>query len=456
MDKWKMQWNCLIAPTRVPGVWKRKGGGHLVRARIVDPSTGRKREIRKVLPEADLATAYQWLTDQRDLVRAGRVVAQLPKTRFADFALSVLEFKVEQGHLKSAKSVERWKHTLEHLIGGTVTADEARHVPGLGDYFVDQIRPEHVEDWRAGIVGLIRAGEYSPNTANGWLSILRVIAQEAKRRFKLPEVFTDGVPDFDTSEHVTYPEEAPNSLTSEQVPRFLAVLRELYPAHYAMTYLGLATGLRPSSMRPLRRSGLTPDVLWEQRRLLVRRSQTIGEVPMNTTKQRTRYAIDLPEEVMAVLKWHANTQLVTPQQAESELLFPAVTGGYRAPTVLNKPFAEVSDAIGLGYHFTQSGMRRTFNDLARAAKVEAIVTRSISGHLTERMQHHYSTVRPDEQRESIGRVVDLMTARRSQKSASGTPSEPASSGESGTHRVASGTHGGTQPPASGTQNEKAG
>jgi hypothetical protein len=60
--------------------------------------------------------------------------------------------------------------------------------------------------------------------------------------------------------------------------------------------------------------------------------------------------------------------------------------------VLNKPFAEVSDALGLGYHFTQKGMRRTFNDLARAAKVEALVTRSIDGHLTERMQHHYSTV----------------------------------------------------------------
>jgi hypothetical protein len=52
-------------------------------------------------------------------------------------------------------------------------------------------------------------------------------------------------------------------------------------------------------------------------------------------------------------------------------------------------------------------MRRTFNDLARAAKVEALVTRSISGHLTERMQHHYSTVRPDEQRESIARVIEL-------------------------------------------------
>jgi hypothetical protein len=68
----------------------------------------------------------------------------------------------------------------------------------------------------------------------------------------------------------------------------------------------------------------------------------------------------------------------------------------------------VSEAIELGYTFTQKGMRRTFNDLARAAKVEAIVTRSISGHLTERMQHHYSTVRPEEQRASIARVIELL------------------------------------------------
>jgi hypothetical protein len=80
--------------------------------------------------------------------------------------------------------------------------------------------------------------------------------------------------------------------------------------------------------------------------------------------------------------------------------------------VLNKPFAAVSDAIGLGYHFTQRGMRRTFNDLMRAAQVEGIVTRSISGHLTERMQDHYSTVSGGEQRTRIAKVIGLMTAPR--------------------------------------------
>ncbi len=75
--------------------------------------------------------------------------------------------------------------------------------------------------------------------------------------------------------------------------------------------------------------------------------------------------------------------------------------------MLNKPFAQVSDEMGLGYNFTQRGMRRTFNDLARAAKVEQLITKSISGHATDRMVEHYSTVSGAEQRESIAKVVGL-------------------------------------------------
>jgi hypothetical protein len=67
----------------------------------------------------------------------------------------------------------------------------------------------------------------------------------------------------------------------------------------------------------------------------------------------------------------------------------------------------VGGLIGLKKKFTPRGMRRTFNDLARVANVEAIVTKSISGHLTEAMREHYSPVSPVEQRESIGRVLRL-------------------------------------------------
>ena len=154
---------------------------------------------------------------------------------------------------------------------------------------------------------------------------------------------------------------------------------------------------------------------------------------MNTTKQGKRYSITVPTELMAVLEWHVRIQLTAPEQEDSELLFPSIKGSHRPPSVLNKPFADVCEAMGLGRHFSQRGRRRTFNDLARAAEVESVVTRSISGHLTEQMQLHYSTVNPDEQKRSIGKVIDLMQVR-AQRSG-------------GTHEAAGGTQNGTEPAA---------
>jgi hypothetical protein len=61
-------------------------------------------------------------------------------------------------------------------------------------------------------------------------------------------------------------------------------------------------------------------------------------------------------------------------------------------------------------------MRRMFNDLMRLAKVEAIVTKSISGHQTDRMRERCSNVTPpDEQRRSISNVVTLFGPRQSGK-----------------------------------------
>ena len=413
-DTWTRRWKNWVKPTRVPNVWQIKGGGHLVRARITDPTTGRMTEIKRVLPKADEATAFKWLADERKRVQAGVLQVQRPSVHFADYAVSLFEKKMAPGgKLRSGAGRTRWRCTLEHLIGGTQGEKARKRVPGFGEMFVDKVHVTHVEAWRSGIAELIAAGDYAPTTANGWLSILRVILKAAKHELRLSGIATDGVEGFDTSEHIVYSEEDPNALPTERVGEFLHLLRQLYPQHYAMTYLGIITGLRPSSLRPLRRSGAECDVVWDRKRILVRRSEVRGGI-MNTTKQKKRYAIDVPDEVIEVLRWHAETQLTTPEQQESELLFPSTNGTFRSATVLNKPFEDVAERMHLGYAFTQRGMRRTFNDLARRAKIESIVTRSISGHLTEQMQHHYSTVDPAEQRDCIAKVIELFVVRRNE------------------------------------------
>ena len=103
----------------------------------------------------------------------------------------------------------------------------------------------------------------------------------------------------------------------------------------------------------------------------LRSLHTLGDEFMNTTKTKLRQRITVPPEVMDVLRWHVATQLTTPEQKASELLFPAEDGGFRSVSFLKKAFATVAQLIGLKKTFTPRGMRRTFNDLMRLAKVEA-------------------------------------------------------------------------------------
>jgi hypothetical protein len=62
--------------------------------------------------------------------------------------------------------------------------------------------------------------------------------------------------------------------------------------------------------------------------LLVRRSETCGEV-MERTKTGRHLRVQLPEELMQILRWHAQALPPGPER-ESDLLFPSTTGGYRS------------------------------------------------------------------------------------------------------------------------------
>jgi hypothetical protein len=70
-------------------------------------------------------------------------------------------------------------------------------------------------------------------------------------------------------------------------------------------------------------------------------------------------------------------------------------------------FEQLGTLLKLGYEVTETPkcMRRTYQDLCRAANVADIVTRSISGHATEDMQRHYSTVSADEMRAGLAAVI---------------------------------------------------
>ena len=427
-NEWVNRYNYWIAPKpTMPGVWRRKEGGYFVRGRAVDPRTGKVREVQKALPDMEAAAAYGWLQEELTKIRRGVEEESPLRMRWSAFAVSCLERRIATRKIKSAKNRIVWGSVLKtHLI------------PAFGDYFVDQLRFSDFEKWQLATAAKINAGKMAPTTGNNHLRILRTIMNDAVHAFRLDRNPLTGIEPFDTSEHEVYTDEEPNALTVGEVRPFLKKMRELCPQHFAMVALGFATGLRPSSLRPLRKGGETPDIVWKDGVLLVRRSHSAGDEVMNTTKTGRKQRIALPEELIEILRWHVDTLPEGPM-TESELLFPNEEGGFRSPAVLQKPFALVSKELGLRKHISPRAMRRTFQDLARAAEVKDIVTRSISGHATEEMQQHYSTVNPDEMRSGLAKVISLGGFREAHAAGSKLPT-------TGEGTAASGGHGGGHPP----------
>jgi integrase len=408
-------WTTGCKPTRHTGIYKTKAGFR-VRVRATDPRTGTLKEVNREFEGITLEEAVVKQAELRAWVKAGGRTNEEKRERYASYATSLFERKLGTGELKSAKSRERWAQTQDgHLI------------PAFGDWFIDRIRRTDIEAWKALQGARVKRGALSPHTVNGWLRILLTTLRRALVDLDLEYDATKGIKPLDTSTWHTYTEEEPNSLTVEEVPRFMEKARDLHPQHFAMLALGLATGRRPSELRPLRRQGPTPDVLWAEGVLLVRRSETRGQV-MERTKTGRRLRIPLPTDLMDILRWHVDSLPNGPMR-ESELLFPSTSGGYRAPSCLDKPIRDVADQAKIGKTLTPRFMRRTFQDLGRAANVHDFVVRAISGHATTTMQEHYSSVSGDEVRSGLGKVVALAGIALRTAGAHPGPLPPAGEGD---------------------------
>jgi hypothetical protein len=276
-------------------------------SRVVDAHLRRRRREPTLLPLREIAD----VADPRGGLVESTFLTTAEAARYCGYQTTgALRKAAMMGRIKPAgrrggTGTLMWRRSdLDHYLSsgptsivpgglaGTASAHEGGtheqvdHALGkrFGKIFVDALRKQDVEEWLAEMGRKVQAKKLSPNTVNSWLSILRVIVNAAVAEFDLPRNPIALVEDLDTSTWHTYTDEQPNSLTAAEVPVFLAKLRGLYPQHFAFVALGFATGLRPSSLRPFRRRGDKADVLWDQGVLLVRRSQTGNEEPMETTK----------------------------------------------------------------------------------------------------------------------------------------------------------------------------
>jgi integrase len=190
------------------------------------------------------------------------------------------------------------------------------------------ILPSDLSAWRVEAGRQIASGRDRPGPMNTDLGVWKVMGRHARIDFNLGSNWAERIRPFDNSQHRTDTREQPNSLTSPELRAFLERFLVEYPELFAFAYLGFVTGLRPSSLRPLRRKGATPDLLWEERLLLVRQSNSRGDHVKEGPKAGGDDEIQLPDEVIGVLRWHVEHSSGGGPQQESDLPVTAEHGGF--------------------------------------------------------------------------------------------------------------------------------
>jgi integrase len=381
-------------------------GRFRVRGKQVDPRTGRTKEVDQLV---EAATANAAAAMRADLLAALVESHESTRTRVSDYAKSWIESKaacLDKG------TADRYADALEHHV-----------VPTLGAFYYDALKPADVQAW---INKMLRASgpndkPYAIETVRAWFRVFRTMTRDAIVQLDLTRDCTSRINFPDAQER----EEA-NALTPEELSKFLEAMRTQYPRNYALTVTLAFTGLRFCHA-----SGLKwEDVDEEKGMLRIVRKNVRRRVGPVSRRKRAPREYPLVPELATILREHRHAMLQ--EQAPgfgSGWVFPSRAGTLRCPGSLWKAWQGCLHAIGLEKRFTVHGLRRTFNDLARRAGADGIVIRSLTGHVTEKMREHYSTVALDEKRQTAADVVQLVAAAPSPTPASPPDKKAAAGGE---------------------------
>jgi len=258
-----------------------------------------------------------------------------------------------------------------------------------------------------------------------WFRTFRTMTRDAMAELDLPRDPTLRV----ALPLATYEREESKAITAEQLARFIEAFRVHHPQHHALVVLLAYTGLRFCHASALRWDD------WDEtdRILRIQRKQVGGKVGPVSRRKRAPKELPIEPELAEVLRSHRHRLLVDQAAGLAEgWMFPSRAGTLRTPNSIDAAWRKALVIAEITQRFTLHGLRYTFTDLVRRANVDAVVRRALTGHVTEQMQRHYSTVGIDEKRAAVAGVIRLVP-----------PGPPTDSPPSG-----GGTGGGSDEPSS--------
>ncbi len=283
---------------------------------------------------------------------------------------------------------------LKHSTIGKYVNDLEKHIlPVLGNMKIDEIRPSHIK-------AMLVKDKGAPNSQKNRVRLLSAIAKDA---------LADGVIERDFCLRVSvkvppvYTEEEPNSLT----PLQLATLLKHFDEEWIdALHLSAFTGMRWCEVAGLQWG----DIDLDTGVLRIRRANVKGHLGTPKT-DASRRTLALPHAVVSRLRarHQAMVDAKHPGLAEG-WVFPTDEGKHHRGYPLTYCMRRARKAAGITIRFTQHGLRRTWNNLARQ-HVDGAVVRAIMGHSEKGgdvMTDHYSNIRLAEKRAGLETVIQVV------------------------------------------------
>ncbi|MBK7777137.1 MAG: site-specific integrase [Sandaracinaceae bacterium] len=276
------------------------------------------------------------------------------------------------------------------------TALDLHIVPGLGDLYLDALRPKDIEQWM-----LREVKRHKPNTVNSWRTQLICILSYAERDGLIARNIAKDVKPLKLRADA----DEDNALSVAELRQYLIAWEQTYPDRYPLILTLALTGMRWGEATALRWDDVSAAEAGGA--LTVRRSHVRGELKETKTNRTRR--VPFPAHLARVLREH-RLQLVATQAPglSAGWVFPSSNGKVRSNGSESGRHRAVLRKIGVTRKVTIHGLRHTATDLLRLAPVDPVVAASIIGHQTDRMREHYSMVGAVEARASGDAIAGLI------------------------------------------------
>jgi integrase len=376
--------------TRHPGVYRLGPSSFRVRVKVQGPD-GKSKQAERIVDgtlEEAVAARVALSGGLKSVGRAGASVLPMRPT-VSDFAKFWLESKA--GSLEEG-TLDRYADVLEFHI-----------LPFMGGTRIDEVRAADVQSF----INAQSAKKATPMTVRSRFAVLRSMMLDAVNMLDLPRdpTMRPMLPELDDRDEG-------NRLTPGQLDAWLAKFQELAPTQYAYALTLAFTGMRPCHVRALR----WEDVDLEAAVLRPRMKVYLGVLSPTSKKKRAPKEFPMPAELVEALRAHKawlNAPMVDYHLGPC-LRHPGVASGLCFPNSKGKPqcqskvwrvWQRTNEALGVDLN--ARGLRRTFNDMLRRAKVDAFTAEALTAQ-TPQTRRLYSTVDLDEKRVAVGKVLELV------------------------------------------------